>query len=200
MISYIVGVVDTIETDKIILDNNGIGYGIFMPQNSLELIGEGEEIKVYTYFSVREDAMQLFGFLTNEELRIFKLLIAVSGVGPKGAISIISSCPGNSLVMAIISGDAKEISKAQGIGSKTAQRIIIELKDKLDTEDFTGGVHSTDLGGETTQAGSIQSDAIEALTSLGYSRTDSLNAVKKVKNSDGMDVEELLKSALKYMI
>ena len=199
MISYVSGVVDSIDTDKIIIDNNGIGYSIFMPQDSLEVLGEGEKVKIYTYFNVREDTMQLFGFLTREELRIFKMLIGVSGVGPKGAISIISSCPGDSLQMAVISGDAKAISKAQGIGSKTAQRIIIELKDKLDTEDFIG-IGSDSVANISSLSGGVQSDAVEALTSLGYSRTDAFNAVKKVKNSEKMDVEEILKNALKNMI
>jgi Holliday junction DNA helicase RuvA len=197
MLSYISGIVDTVEKDKVIIDNNGIGYGIFMPQSALELLGEGEEVKIYTYFSVREDAMQLFGFLTKEELNIFKLLIGVSGVGPKGAIAIISACPEDSLSMAIISGDAKTISKAQGIGNKTAQRIIIELKDKLDLEEIIGVEQKSET---VTQAGTVQSDAIEALVSLGYSQSAAFNAVKKVKNPETMDVEELLKTALKLII
>ena len=139
MISYIIGIVDSVESDRVIIENNGIGYNIFMPQTSLEIIGIGEEIKIYTYLSVREDAMQLFGFLSKDELELFKKLIGVSGVGPKGGLAIISACPGDSLWMAIISGDDKAISKAQGIGAKTAQRIIIELKDKIDTENIIYG-------------------------------------------------------------
>lgn len=197
MISYISGIIDSIESDKIILDNNGIGYGIFMPNSSLEVLTVGEKVKIHTYFSVREDAMQLFGFLTREELNIFKLLIGVSGVGPKGAISIISTCPGDSLHMAVISGDAKTISKAQGIGNKTAQRIIIELKDKLTPEDVIG----LDEGAGIISKGSgIQSDAVEALVALGYSQSAALNAIKKIKNSENMDVEQMLKQALKNMI
>lgn len=197
MISYISGVIDSVESDKIILDNNGIGYGIFMPNTALDMLGAGEEVKIYTYFSVREDAMQLFGFLTKEELNIFKLLIGVSGVGPKGAINIISACPGDSLHMAILSGDSKTISKAQGIGNKTAQRIIIELKDKLDLEEIIGVQDDTK---ETPQAKGVQDDTIEALVALGYSQSDAFNAVKKVKDTNVMDVEELLKLALKNMI
>lgn len=196
MISYIVGIVDCVETDKVILDNHGIGYGIYMPINSLEMIGEGEKIKVYTYFSVREDAMNLFGFLTKEELHMFKLLIGVSGVGPKGAMAIISACPGDSLQMAIISGDSKTISKAQGIGNKTAQRIIIELKDKLDLEEF---IETENVVSDTAQSQlkGAQADATEALVALGYSRSVAYNAVKQVKASDDTDVEQLLKQALK---
>lgn len=197
MISYISGVIDTVEKDKVIIDHNGIGYGIFMPASALEMLGAGESVKIYTYFSVREDAMQLFGFLTREELNLFKLLIGVSGVGPKGAIAIISACPGDSLHMAILSGDAKTISKAQGIGNKTAQRIIIELKDKLDLEEMIEINNNKESG---IQTNGIQSDAIEALVALGYSQSDAFNAVKKIKNCENMDVEQLLKMALKNMM
>lgn len=194
MISYIKGIIEEVEEDKVIIDNNGIGYGIFMPQSSLELIGSGEELKIYTYLNVKEDAMQLYGFLSKEELNLFKKLIGVSGVGPKGGLSIITACPGDSLQMAIISGDAKAISKAQGIGAKTAQRIIIELKDKIDLEE----VISTNSG-EAVADTEVKSDAIEALIALGYSRTSAFNAVNKVdKITD--DVEELLKLALKNII
>jgi len=194
MISYIKGIIEEVEEDKVIIDNNGIGYGIFMPQSSLELIGSGEELKIYTYLNVKEDAMQLYGFLSKEELNLFKKLIGVSGVGPKGGLSIITACPGDSLQMAIISGDAKAISKAQGIGAKTAQRIIIELKDKIDLEE----VISTNSG-EAVADTEVKSDVIEALIALGYSRTSAFNAVNKVdKITD--DVEELLKLALKNII
>ncbi|MCI9125802.1 MAG: Holliday junction branch migration protein RuvA [Eubacterium sp.] len=196
MISYIIGVVDSIESDRVIVEHNEMGYNIFMPNASLERIGVGEKLKIYTYFSVREDAMQLYGFLTKDELELFKKLIAVSGVGPKGGLAIISACPGDSLQMAIISGDAKAISKAQGIGAKTAQRIIIELKDKIDIEDMIS-VKGTE---KATVNSTVQSDAIEALLALGYSRTDAFNAVKKVEISENMDVEFVLKSALKNIM
>lgn len=196
MISYIIGVVDSIESDRVVLEHNETGYNIFMPNASLEMIGVGEKLKIYTYFSVREDAMQLYGFLTKDELDLFKKLIGVSGVGPKGGLAIISACPGDSLQMAIISGDAKAISKAQGIGAKTAQRIIIELKDKIDIQDMI----SAQGAEKSTTVSTVQSDAIEALLALGYSRTDAFNAVKKVDISEKMDVEMLLKAALKNIM
>ena len=196
MISYIIGVVDSVESDRVIIEHNDMGYNIFMPSASLELIGVGEKLKIYTYFSVREDAMQLYGFLSKDELELFRKLIGVSGVGPKGGLAIISACPGESLQMAIISGDAKAISKAQGIGAKTAQRIIIELKDKIDIQDMISSRNT-----ETAVVSStIQSDAIEALLALGYSRTDAFHAVKKVEISEDMDVEIVLKSALKNIM
>lgn len=197
MISYIKGIVEDVDTDKVIIENNGIGFGIFMPGSALELIGAGQELKVFTYLNVKEDAMQLYGFLSKEELNLFKQLIGVSGVGPKGGLAIISACPGDSLQMAVISGDAKAISKAPGIGAKTAQRIIIELKDKIDIEDMISGTPSA--VNESLDKG-VKSDAIEALTALGYSRTSAFNAVNSVNVDDSMDVEDILKLALKNII
>lgn len=196
MISYIKGLVESIESDRIVVENNEIGYNIFMPQASLEMIGVGEKLKIYTYFSVREDAMQLYGFLSKDELELFKKLINVSGVGPKGGLAIISACPGDSLQMAIISGDAKMISKAQGIGAKTAQKIIIELKDKIDLNEMISknGTESENINS------TVQSDVLEALASLGYSKTDAFNAVKKSNITEDMDVEVALKEVLKNIL
>lgn len=197
MISYIRGIVDFIEKDKMIIDNNGIGYGIFMPINNLEQIGQGEEVIIYTYLSVKEDAMQLFGFLTREELDIFKKLIAVSGVGPKGAISIISALPGDSLAMAIIAGDSKAIAKAPGIGNKTAQKIIIELKDKIDINEIVENEFATE---NMVADSGIKADVIEALVALGYPKTSAVSSVKAIADMGEMDVETALKAALKNMI
>lgn len=195
MISYIKGVIDTVEPDKVIIENNNMGYNVLMSQSATEVLGQGEEIKIYTYLHVKEDAMQLFGFLSKNELEMFKKLISVSGVGPKGGLAILSALPENNLQMAIISGDAKAISKAQGIGAKTAQRIIIELKDKIDLEEMLE-VSSEAISSDN----SIQSDAIDALIALGYSKTESFNAVKKISVDENMDVEDILKLALKNII
>jgi Holliday junction DNA helicase RuvA len=139
--------------------------------------------------------MQLFGFLSRESLKIYKMLLGVSGVGPKGGLAIISACPGDSLQMAIISGDSKAIAKAQGIGNKTAQKIILELKDKIDVEEMISATGTEDNGNKTTST--VQSDAIEALVALGYSQSAAYQAVKQVAGSESMDVEEVLKLALK---
>lgn len=195
MISYIKGVIDTVEPDKVIIENNNMGYNVLVSQSATEVLGQGEEIKIYTYLHVKEDAMQLFGFLSKNELEMFKKLISVSGVGPKGGLAILSALPENNLQMAIISGDAKAISKAQGIGAKTAQRIIIELKDKIDLEEMLE-VSSEAISSDN----SIQSDAIDALIALGYSKTESFNAVKKISVDENMDVEDILKLALKNII
>lgn len=194
MISYIKGVVDSVESDRVVIENNQIGYNILMPVTTLEKLGIGEEVKIYTYFNVREDAMQLFGFFSKEELELFKKIISVSGVGPKGGLAIVSALTGEQLQMAIISGDAKAISKAQGIGTKTAQRIIIELKDKIDLEDM---IHTP---GNDDISNSVQSDAVDALVALGYSKGDAFSAVKKIEITENMDVEEVLKKALKNII
>lgn len=194
MISYVKGIVEEVTSEKVIIDNNGIGYGIFMPVSSLDVLGEGEQVKIYTYFSVREDAMQLFGFLTKEELDMFKMLITVSGVGPKGGLAIISTLPGDELQMAIISADAKAISKAPGVGLKTAQRVIIELKDKIDLESFVKDTQK--VGTSNSKVTQSQEEAIQALMSLGFSKSDSTNAVKKIKNSENMDFEEIVTAAL----
>ena len=139
--------------------------------------------------------MQLYGFLSKDELNFFKMLLGVSGVGPKGGLAIITACPGDALAMSIISGDAKAIAKAQGIGNKTAQKIIIELKDKIDMDSVIGG---TDYEEIPAAKGDFD-DVLEALVSLGYSKSDAYSAIKKVPNAKDMDAEDLLKNALKYI-
>jgi len=150
---------------------------------------------VYTYLKVSEDNIALFGFLTRDELDMFKKLINVSGVGPKGAVAILSALDIDSLCMAIISQDAKAISKAQGIGNKTAQRIIIELKDKVDLPGLPG--EAAEIAGEGNL--SSGSDAVDALIALGYSRSEALKAVTSVNGAAGMDTEELLRMALRKL-
>ena len=160
----------------------------------------GNEVKLYTYLNVREDAMQLFGFLTRDDLEIFKLLIGVSGIGPKGGLSILSKLTADDLRFAIMSGDSKAISAAPGIGKKTAEKVIIELKDKLDIEQILNPSDSEtksaiEMDGS---ANAVQSEAVQALVALGYGSTESLKAVNKV-NSENMTVEAVLKQALKNL-
>ena len=137
MISYIRGRLASVEEQKAIVEAGGIGYGIYMPNQALSMLPQpGNEVKIYTYFSVREDAMQLFGFLTRDDLEIFRLVIGVSGIGPKGGLNILSSMSPDELRFAVMSGDAKAISAAPGIGKKTAEKLIVELKDKVNIEDM----------------------------------------------------------------
>ena len=202
MIAYLKGSVAAIYEEQIVLEVAGIGYNILMPLSSLELIsGIGSEVKVYTHLNVREDAMQLYGFLTKDDLDFYRMLLSVNGVGPKAALSILSTLSSDDLRFAILSGDAKTIGKAPGIGAKTAQRIIIDLKDRVDLEDaFEKKLsHTKASGGEDQAEDRLMSDAVEALTALGYSSADSLRAVKKAYEGDEKDIEALLKRALKFM-
>ena len=163
------------------------------------LPGIGATVKIYTYTSVREDAFNLFGFLSKDDLEIYKKLIAVNGIGPKGALSILSAMSADDLRFAILSGDAAAIAKAQGVGKKSAERIILELRDKVQ---FMGSA-ATDLevltSSDTTAETNAKNEAIEALTSLGYSPSDALRAVRQVELTEDMDAGTILKQALKLI-
>lgn len=159
----------------------------------------GEEVKLHTYLNVREDAMQLFGFLTQDELEIFRMLIGVSGIGPKGGLSILSKLTADDLRFAVLSGDAKAISAAPGIGKKTAEKVIIELKDKLDLEEMLEPKAVAAPESVNGISGEVQSEAVQALVALGYGSTESLRAVKKVDMSQAETVEDVLKQALKNL-
>lgn len=198
MIGYIRGTLAQTGEETVLLDNHGIGYQIRVPQRVLEsLPGTGEEVQLYTYMHVREDGISLSGFLTQDELEVFRLLLGVSGVGPKGAIGILSVLSANDLRIAVHAQDAKAIAKAPGIGSKTAQRVIIDLKDRLHLEDAIPPAVSA---GEEDAAdtSSVQGEAVQALTALGYGASEAAAAVRKVKVTEGMTVEECLKQSLKY--
>ena len=201
MISYIRGELVGVEEDKVIVDVQGIGFGIYMPAQSMNCLPAiGEEVKLHTYMNVREDAMQLFGFLTRDDLQVFKLVIGVSGIGPKGGLSILSQLTPDELRFAVMSHDVKAISASPGIGKKTAEKLIIELKYKFNNEDVLE--HAADM---TSKApvhtnNSIQAEAVQALVALGYGNSEALKAVKKVEISETTSVEEVLKQALKYIM
>ena len=145
--------------------------------------------------------MQLFGFLTRDDLKVFKLLITVSGIGPKGALNILSQLSPDDLRFAVMANDAKTIASAPGIGKKTAEKLIIELKDKFDIQDVLNKASTGESVPTASDSHSeIQSEAIQALVALGYGSTESMKAVKKVSMAEGMTVEELLKAALKNMM
>lgn len=198
MIAYIKGTVEYFDNEKTIIENGGIGYNIFMPQSQLSALRIDDEIRIYTYFNVREDAMQLYGFLTTDDLNVFKLLLTVNGIGPKGALAILSSMTSDDLRVAVMSSDAKTIAKSPGIGAKTAQRIIIDLKDKLKLEDII--YRDSDDVSPSVNDTSLQAEAVEALVSLGYSQTDAFRAVKAVEITENMDIEAVLKQAFKKII
>lgn len=202
MISYIRGELVALESDKVIVDVGGVGYGIFMSTQAMSLLPPvGNEVKLHTYLNVKEDLMQLFGFLTRDDLQVFKLLIGVSGIGPKGGQSILSVLSPDDLRFAVMANDVKAISSAPGIGKKTAQKLIVELHDKLSIEDalehaVAGGDQDTGHG----QTGGAQSEAVQALVALGYGSTEALRAVKQVEIEEEMEVEDVLKQALKLMV
>lgn len=201
MIAYLKGEIADITEDNLILEANNIGYNIKISSGTAGMLpGIGEEVKIYTYTYVREDAFLLYGFLTKDDLDIFKKLITVNGIGPKGGLAILSVMSADSLRFAIISGDVKEISKAPGIGKKTAERVILDLRDKVSIEDtFVNKSMGGDLGNVSSGDVNIKNEAIEALTALGYSASEALKAVKQVTVMEDMDTEDILKQALKKM-
>ena len=200
MYAYIKGELAEKNIDSIVVEAAGVGYLIYIPTQYFDMLpDEGEDVKIYTYLCVREDAMILYGFLSKDDLEIFKLLITVSGIGPKGGLAILSTLSADDLRFAILSGDSKAISKAPGIGAKTAQRVILDLKDKLSLEDAFEKKLLHEQEAEETLP-DARGEAVEALTALGYSPADALRAVQKVEPGDDMDTEAILKAALKRMI
>ncbi len=201
MISYVRGPLAEKFEDSVVVEAGGIGYRIFVPTSVLEALPKtGENVKIYTYFSVREDAMNLYGFLSRQDMEMFRQLIGVNGVGPKSALGILSALSPDALRLAVISGDAKAISKAPGVGSKTAQRIILDLRDKVKAEDILDGLPEPVSGHtEISAVGEIGKEAIEALTALGYSASEASGVVKKVTITESMTAEDVLKAALKHL-
>ncbi|MDE7340612.1 MAG: Holliday junction branch migration protein RuvA [Lachnospiraceae bacterium] len=201
MYAYLKGTIEEITEDNLVLEAGQVGYNIRISARTADALGNiGSSVKIYTYTLVREDAFSLYGFLTRDDLEIFKKLITVNGIGPKGGLAILSVMSADELRFAIVAGDAKAIAKAPGVGAKTAERVILDLKDKISLEDTLvpkeSGVTAALSDKET---GKEKNEAIEALTALGYSATDALRAVKQV-NMDGVDsVEDILKAALKYL-
>ena len=202
MYSYIKGELSEIVAENhIVVENGGIGYNIYIPGQVLSLLpGVGEEVKIYTYLCVRVDAFILYGFLTRDDLNVFKLLIGVSGIGPKGALAILSVMSTDDLRFAVLSDDAKAIAKAPGVGNKTAQRLIIELKDKLSLEDaFEQKLSHTQEAVSGNGLKGIRNEAVEALVSLGYSSTEALKVLRDIEITEDSSVEDILKLALKQM-
>ena len=201
MISYIRGELVSIEEEKIIVDVNGVGYGIFMPAQSISLLPSiGQEVKIHTYMNVREDAMQLFGFLTRDDLQVYKLVITVNGIGPKNGLNVLSHMTADELRFAVMAQDVKAISGAPGIGKKTAEKLILELRDKLSIEDVLEKQSDTEVTATTITTSQVQSEAIQALVALGYGNGESMKAVKKVELNEMSTVEDVLKQALKYIM
>lgn len=192
MYSYIKGELVDVAGDHIVVDNNGIGYQMFISSSThFHMPAIGEDVKVYTYLNVKEDAMQLFGFLTKEELELFKLLITVNGIGPKNALGILGTLEPADLRFAIMAEDAKAISKAPGVGAKSAQRIIIELRDKIDSVETSALTNSP-----VASLNSMKRDVIDSLENMGYSSSQVLKAMDELEISDDDNIEDVLKQVL----
>ena len=203
MIAYVHGIVEDIAEDNVVLDVNGMGINVNISADTASrLPGIGEPAKIYTYTCVREDTFQLYGFLTRCDLDIFKKLITVNGIGPKGGLAILSVMNAEDLRFAIMQGDAKAIAKAPGIGPKTAQRVILDLKDKIELDDSLIQREITQTaGGNPLIADTPQKqEAVEALVSLGYGQAESIKAVNQIENLENLDSGAILKAALKKMI
>ncbi len=203
MIAFIQGELCDAGQDTIVVACHGIGYEIQIPVSVAQVLPDpGNVVKIYTYTYVREDALGLFGFLTKDDLKIFKLLITVNGVGPKAALAILSAMTADELRFAILAEDAKAIAKAPGIGPKTAKRMIIELKDKLNLESMIEGHGDAEmsLSDPGDAAANVRDEVIMALTALGYGKTEAVRAVRAVSGADEMDSETLLKQALKKIM
>ncbi|SCH67087.1 Holliday junction ATP-dependent DNA helicase RuvA [uncultured Clostridium sp.] len=206
MIAYIKGALAYTEPEEgvAVLESGGIGYRILLSGRDLDLLPPvGEELRLYTHLQVREDAFVLFGFFTKEDRKLFQQLLGVNGIGPKAALGVLTALSADDLRFAVLADDAKAIAKAPGIGIKTAQKLILELKDKLSLEEaFEARLENQQTkaaAGAASDLSEARNEAVEALTALGYSASESLKAVRKVEAADGMSVEDILKAALKYI-
>lgn len=203
MIASVKGKLESVTADSVIIDVNGMGVEVIVPNNVIgRLPKQDEAIKLHTYLHIREDAMQLFGFLEKEDLDFFKLLITVNGIGPKAAIAILSSMSTDVLTFAILSEDIKTIEKAQGIGAKTAKKLVLELKDKVGVINAKAVELRSDSSPfiSLTIGSAIKEEASQVLEALGYSRTEAMKAITAIEITEEMTSEDLVKSALKNLM
>ncbi|WP_455539965.1 Holliday junction branch migration protein RuvA [Terrisporobacter sp.] len=195
MYSYIKGSVEEISLDHIVIDNNGIGYKINASANTIMKLQLGHECKIFTKLIVKEDDMSLCGFYDKEELKMFELLTSISKIGPKVGLGILSFATPKQIGAYILSEDIAELSKAPGVGKKTAERIVLELKDKIDKNNVE--FEETLLGSQPSVV--LQNEAVDALVALGYSLQESKDAVRKSKK-DGLNTEDIIKKSLSYLM
>lgn len=199
MIAYLKGVLEVKAAEYVVIDVNGVGYKIYMAKTAIDALKDlGEIVKVYTYLKVREDDVSLFGFNSNEELTMFELLISVGGIGAKSAIGILSNITPSKFALAVITNDVNTLKKLQGIGPKTAQRIILELKDKIKTEDAVALPDSTNNEVDDSKVKEEEfEDLIQALQVLGYRRYEINKILPNIKSDN---LEDRIKEALKYLV
>ena len=203
MIASVKGKLEGVTADSVIIDVNGMGVEVIVPSSVINRLPMAyEDIKLHTYLHIREDAMQLYGFIEKEDLDFFKLLITVNGIGPKAAIAILSSMSTDILTFAILSEDIKTIEKAQGIGAKTAKKLVLELKDKvgvINEKTLTRGTDS-ELVSVSVAGSKVKEEASQVLEALGYSRTEAMKAITAIEITEEMTSEDLVKSALKNLM
>ena len=201
MIGYIKGTVEDAAGDILLLDHGGMGFRIHMAADSLAReVRPGDQVKIYTYLHVKEDAMQLYGFFSEDDLDVFKLLLGVNGIGPRAALGILSGLSADELRFAVLSEDAAAIARAPGVGKKTAQKLILELKDKFDLEEAFEKKLTGQEQKEEQTGSAAAGEAVQALVALGYSNTEAFQAVKKAAVSPDMETEAILKAALKFVL
>ncbi len=197
MFSYIKGILEVKNLNYVVIDVNGIGFKIFMSESAIQRLEEtGNTVKIYTHMNVKEDDLSLYGFITNEELRMFELLIGVSGVGAKSAISMLSSITPSKFALAVISNDVKTLTKIPGIGPKSAQRIILELKDKLKTEEAIQ-TNNIELKTSIVEDNKLE-EAVQALKVLGYTRQEIESVLAKIEVNT-LTVEDIIRKALSFL-
>lgn len=193
MIALINGTVEYIDENSAVIDTGGVGYRAYMSPANLARINAGQSVKIHTFLRVAEGIMDLYGFLTREELSMFKMIISVSGAGPKAGLAVLSVMTPAQVALAVVTDDYKSITKAQGVGPKLAQKIVLELKDKLKSNDLISSGASDD-GYDFVAAPAASNDAVEALMVLGYSQSEAMRAVASA--GEGLSTEEAIKKAL----
>lgn len=202
MFYYIEGKAVLLEQGLCVIDCAGMGYACHTSQNTLSHVKQGEVTRLYTYLHVREDIFDLYGFIDQEELNCFKLLIGVSGVGPKAALAILSIAPSSQLARSIITGDEKLLTQAPGIGKKIAQRIVLELRDKMSKEQMEGakgGAPMLEMPGTAGAGINHTQEAIAALMVLGYAQSEALQALEGLNLAEYPDTEAIIRACLKRM-
>ena len=204
MIASVKGKLEGVTAESVIIDVNGLGVEAIVPGTVINRLPKVDDnVKLYTYLHVREDVMQLYGFLEKEDLEFFKLLITVNGIGPKAGVAILSSMPVDILTFAILSEDIKTIEKAQGIGAKTAKKLVLELKDKVGIIKSPKNISSGSYEETVSDIGinnEIKDEAVQVLTALGYSQTEAMKAISTVEMTEGITSEELVKLSLKNLM
>ena len=202
MFAYIRGTLSDIDDNIIILENNGVGYGISSSSNTIRQLPKlGEEVKLNTKLIPKEDSLTLYGFYDKEELKMFELLLSVSGIGPKGALAILSNMTVSDIQFAVAGGDSKAFAAAPGVGKKTAERVIIDLKDKVDVIGAFEAKITSELSGKTkaTPVSTVKEEVLEALVALGYSASNAARALDKMTITESTTTEQLLSDTLKQM-